>query len=74
MTINTKYNIWEEVWFMYQNKIRQAKILEIRIDVSNFELSTLIEPKITYRVGIGTGCFYQEHGLFKTKEELLKSL
>ena len=31
MTIETKYNIGDEVWFMCENKARQSYIVDIRI-------------------------------------------
>ena len=31
MTITTKYNIGDEVWFMCENKARQSYIVDIRV-------------------------------------------
>lgn len=33
MTIETKYNIGDEVWFMCENKARQSYIVDIRVKV-----------------------------------------
>ena len=65
MTIETKYNIGDEVWFMYRNKIFSGRIVGI------FIKSNGISYKI---VSIIKGMWFSESKLFPTKEELLKSL
>lgn len=65
MTIETKYNIGDEVWFttQYQRPVK-AKIIGIHIVGKSLYLTYLFEeyaPRL-------------ESALFPTKEELLKSL
>ena len=66
MTIETKYNIGDEVWAMYCNspfKYKIDKAVIIRDDN---------ETSVQYRT---VGCkYFFESELFSTKEELLKSL
>lgn len=69
MTIETKFNIGDEVWVMDGLEPVSKEIL--RIDIEVYNAKTIIE----YDVMLGdvlTG-FY-EHELFLTKEYLLKSL
>lgn len=78
MTIETKYNIGDEVWFMFRNKAIHTNIVSIKIKVKNYTQCGMI------RMEIGTA--YEaftpyddileiaESLLFPTKEELLKSL
>ena len=76
MTIETKYNIGQEVWFLKDNKAATMKIWDIDIRVR-----TSYDGEKTY--GYHTRFFYYDFGydneieekyLFPTKEELLKSL
>lgn len=72
MTIETKYNIGAEVWFMQDNKICSDTITSIH----TYRTETI--SNITY--GFGKSIRSQiiavinERDLFPTKEELLKSL
>ena len=70
MTIETKYNIGDEVWFMLGSKARQGKILEI---VFKKVGHALIGHYYNVQVGMSHGS-WNEQDLFPTKEELLKSL
>lgn len=66
MTIKTKYNIGDCVWFMYENKpcFEQIGSISIRPTV-----------RIFYNFSIGlTEISKLEKAVFSTKEELLKSL
>lgn len=63
MTIETKYNIGDEVWAMYNNSPFKYKIDKVII-VQN--------KLLQYRV-VGHEYFFESE-LFPTKEELLKSL
>ena len=70
MTIETKYNIGDEVWFILGATAKKGEVLEITF--------TKIEDILTgyyYNVSVGTShaSFYEKQ-LFPTKEELLKSL
>lgn len=75
MTIETKYNIGDEVWFIKDNKVQSLKITQLNV------LMNLL-PKTD-----GHGCeivqvvdysdrktVLAEYECFSTKEELLKSL
>lgn len=65
MTIETKYNIGDDVWLMYRNKVFSGRIIGI------FLKPNVISYKI---VSIIKGMWFSESKLFPTKEELLKSL
>jgi hypothetical protein len=70
MTIETKYNIGDEVWFMALCKRKKGVIKTMTIwvfDDGDIEIKYSVEK---------SGFFYHryENHLFPTKEELLKSL
>lgn len=65
MTISTKYNIGETVWFMHDNKCVSKKIVNIRIDVDDLCIIYVFNEN---------GMWLSEKRLYSTKEELLKSL
>lgn len=66
MTIETKYNVGDNVWLMHENKARLLTITNIDIHILCSEVKT------KYILG-GKGS-YSEAELFATKEELLNSL
>ena len=67
MTIDTKYNIGDEVWYSIKGKVYHEIIDHIEIDVGKYG-----ETHIYYN---SEGKFpHREDRLFPTKEELLKSL
>lgn len=68
MTIETKYNIGDEVWAVVENKVCKYPILNIT--VKKGMLPETIET--LYYIGLCEWRYEQE--LFPTKEELLKSL
>lgn len=70
MTIETKYNIGDEVWFMNEGKPTSEKI--VRIDIERYECKQFIEYTVILCDVILTS-FYEEE-VFPSKEELLKSL
>lgn len=65
MTIETKYSIGDEVWFMLGKEPIKSRITQIYIGAS------YIAYDITIKYSHG---FAFEKELFTTKEELLKSL
>ena len=65
MTISTKYDIGDTVWFMHDNKCVSKKVENIKIDVDNMYIQYIFN---------GYGICLSEKHLFSTKEELLKSL
>ena len=76
MTIETKYNIGDILWFMHDNKPKTMKVWDI-----NIEIKTKFDGQ--YEYGSYVRIFYYDFGnhnkieeseLFPTKEELLKSL
>ena len=80
MTIETKYNIGDEVWFMADNKVRKAIIygfacVESCLYIKDGE-SCGIHTDLDYIVCISQGHTTKMYDcdLFPTKEELLKSL
>lgn len=84
MTIETKYNIGDEVWLRYGDRIKEAEIIDLKATV----VFLSPKPTITYSVRVKKeeGGFWlnrdktikvlplYEEMLFPTKEELLKSL
>lgn len=70
MTIKTKYNIGDEVWFILGGKARQGVIFQITF----YKLGhTLNSYYYNVQIGVSHGTF-NEPDLFPTKEGLLKSL
>ena len=70
MTIETKYNIGDKVWFQTLGTNHNANIIHINIDIYPNG-----EHEIHYNLH-NKGYSYERHEdeLFKTKEELLKNL
>lgn len=80
MTIETKYNAGQRVYFFAKGKIQHKKIYSVDIKQTDcrhisflgFKINGNIETKIDYYIyEFG---FFSENDLFTTKEELLKSL
>ena len=70
MTIETKYNLGDEVWFMNEGEPISEKI--VRIDVEQYERKQFVQYTVVLSDVILTTFYEQE--VFPTKEELLKSL
>lgn len=84
MIIETKYNIGDEVWLMYGNRIKKGEVIDLKATVVFLSPA----PTITYsiRVKKEEGGYLlnndktikvlplYEEVLYSTKEELLKSL
>lgn len=70
MTIETKFNIGDRVYVLFNNFIRVAFIIKIMV----FKESSLF--KIQYRVQFKDKepCIYNEHEIYATKEDLCKFL
>lgn len=73
MVIETKYNIGDEVWFIHDNKVKSATIITISIFVERDMNSQYVSNSAQYGL-YGFPYPYVENHLFRTKEELLKSL
>lgn len=65
MTISTKYDIGDMVWFMYNNICVLKKVENINIDVYHKYVQYMFDEN---------SIWLSEKHLFSTKEELLKSL
>ena len=73
MTIETKYNIGQEVWHC-NNKLHKVIIEQISIVVKEgrkFCIKPFIKTQILYWIGY---TWTTEDKLYPTKEELLKSI
>lgn len=71
MTIETKYNIGDEVWAMSEERrIYVGKIEKTRIYIEQDDV--LIDHLVCMRQGLN--CWIANFRLFPTKEELLNSL
>jgi hypothetical protein len=71
MTIETKYNIGDEVWFMWANIVHSAKIDSI------WNISVKPEKSVIYQLDMiwhDAPLLFNENSLYLTKEELIKSL
>ena len=68
MKIETKYNIGDEVWFLFDGKPLNGKIASIN--------EYVIKVKVTFKDGKKYlfGRDIKDFKLFPTKEELLKTL
>jgi hypothetical protein len=71
MTIETKYNIGDEVWFMNENKVYVSFIEDVRVkrNSKNTKIEYMVESMQKKDFGLK-----KEQDLFPAKEELLKSL
>lgn len=65
MTISTKYDIGDMVWFIYDNICVLKKVENINIDVYHKYVQYMFDEN---------SIWLSEKHLFSTKEELLKSL
>lgn len=73
MTIETRYNIGDKVWFMHENKVKTEIIIKIGVVVERDMNSQYVGKSIQY--GLYSVSYpYAENHLFPTKEELLESL
>ena len=78
MTIETKYNIGDEVWAMHENRPWKGSVIKIKATVVHPEVYVIdfevklkdssFEPPITVYVDLIEGL------VFRTKEELINSL
>ena len=74
MTIETKYNIGDEVWLMYENMAMTAQVIAM-----NVEISEIIKGYVSANCYCKIKCPHftreiHESRIYPTKEELLKSL
>ena len=77
MTIETKYNIGDEVWAIVENRAQCLRIESIAVSTlgETFDESgRLISYRIKIEYYLGDGYWVNDGYCFPTKEELLKSL
>lgn len=77
MTIETKYNIGDEVWAIVENRAQCLRIVGVAISTlgETFDESgRLISYRIRIKYYLGDGEWVNDVDCFTTKEELLKSL
>lgn len=74
MTIETKYDVRDIVWFMYNNKIESSPVRKIDITRKIYLWSTVTYVKYKLALSYVANIDFEEDELFPTKEELLKSL
>lgn len=67
MKIETKFNTGDHIYFLKNNKVQQAEVLRIKINVSHLK-----DVEIIYITGGDQ--VINENGAFNTKKELLESL
>ena len=72
MTIETKYNIGEAVWVIHHKRIEAIEVSIGKVTKTEDGVLSISEYKTSYSVGWGN--WHKENEIFKTKEELLKSL
>jgi predicted acyltransferase (DUF342 family) len=73
MEIKTKYNIGDNVCTLYHDRIVYGNITHIKIAI-DYKTNVQIEYFINNSTYIGENVYFQEHTIFKTKEELLEKL
>ena len=72
MEVEYKFDIGQEVYFLYDNRVSKDKIREIKITLTAIPDSSVVKKEIWYYLWT-KGPFLGMH-LFRSKEELLKSL
>jgi hypothetical protein len=73
MTIETKYNIGDEVWVMFDGEPLCGRIVECRIHCNYGRHITRVYVVCDIKDRNRNNQFF-EYAIFKTKEELIKSL
>lgn len=73
MERETKFNIGDNVWFMFNNKIHNANIIKISCVkfISPVDYKSIIE---TEKYQLENSNWYISKEIFNTKEELINSL
>lgn len=69
MTVETKFNIGDEVWYLHNNKVCNRKVSAINIRITECMVSI-----IYYISAPKESITLEEKSIFSSKEELLKSL
>lgn len=71
MIIETKYNVWDEVWVAVQGAPTKGKVRGVNVRIGR--MGDKLYGRISYDV-LSYELPYVEEAVFPTKEELLKSL
>lgn len=75
MKIETKYDIGQEVWFMWDNKATQREIIGVAVHKEyDLQAEEYDIEHLEGEDGVLYGLTLKLEDLFPTKEELLKSL
>ena len=77
MTLNTKYSLFDEVFFIRDNKIYKEYIHSIRVTVENTpgdHYSSITSTNIYYYIRHPKDLWLPENELFDSKEAVLKTL
>lgn len=67
MTIHTDFDLGEEVFFMYENKVHKAKVISVVVFYND------LNQREEYGLA-GMASKYSNWQIFKTKQDLLNSL
>ena len=71
MKIETKHNVWDKVFFLKNNKIEEAKVIEVYCSIT--EMGRYIKYTL-FNKYVATNFRRKEENLFKTKQELTNNL
>lgn len=77
MTIETKYNIGDEVWVIAENEVQRLIIDGIRVEGCSLKVEDSVRSffsRLTIYYYFDGVDYVAEHKCFPTKEELIKSL
>lgn len=77
MKIETKYDLKETVYFMYENKINKGYVQKIIYETDISVFNNQVTKILTYLVAVEQTVLnfrFSEYQLFKSKEELINSL
>ncbi len=77
MTIETKYNVGDEVWFVHSDSVVSDKISAIRVDSTEKSTTIHYTLKTARKINGSADCFVigrNESHLYPTKADLLNSL
>lgn len=76
MTIETKYNMYDDIFFLSNKKACQSKIRGMKITVNSSPIEIINDIVYLCNTDSDSNVFIKvsEQDAFKTKEELLKSL
>ena len=75
MTIETKYNIGDEVWFMCENKAQNGEVTRVKVEVYEHYYSThpipfIVEPTSIEKVERQKVCYEVRYGTQRKSAEL----